>query len=113
MNIVVVAPHPDDAELGMGGTIARLVNEGHDVLIVDLTDGEPTPQGSPSKRVAEAEAARAILGCRRLNLALPNRRILTTRIPIISPQHASPPMLGLMRNFRTAISAANRFTRAD
>ena len=58
MNIVVVAPHPDDAELGMGGTIARLVNEGHDVLIVDLTDGEPTPQGSPSKRVAEAEAAR-------------------------------------------------------
>lgn len=93
MNIVVVAPHPDDAELGMGGTIARLVNEGHDVLIVDLTDGEPTPQGSPSKRVAEAEAARAILGCRRLNLALPNRRLEHT----LAARHAVAEVLRMER----------------
>ncbi|MFM7259833.1 MAG: PIG-L deacetylase family protein, partial [bacterium] len=53
MSIVVVAPHPDDAELGMGGTIARLVDEGHRVLVVDLTDGEPTPRGSPERRRAE------------------------------------------------------------
>ena len=46
MNIVVVAPHPDDAELGMGGTVARLVDEGHSVLVVDMTDGEPTPKGT-------------------------------------------------------------------
>ena len=53
MQIVVVAPHPDDAELGMGGTIARLVDEGHQVLIVDMTDGEPTPKGTREIRAAE------------------------------------------------------------
>ena len=68
MNIVVVAPHPDDAELGMGGTIARLVHEGHDVLVVDLTNGEPTPCGSPERRMQEAAAADAVLGCKRINL---------------------------------------------
>jgi N-acetylglucosamine malate deacetylase 1 len=75
MNVVVVAPHPDDAELGMGGTIARLVAEGHSVRIVDLTSGEPTPAGTPEKRRAEALAADRVLGCRRINLDLPNRRL--------------------------------------
>jgi bacillithiol biosynthesis deacetylase BshB1 len=75
VNIVVVAPHPDDAELGMGGTIARLVHEGHDVLVVDLTNGEPTPCGSPERRMQEAAAADAVLGCKRINLGLPNRRL--------------------------------------
>lgn len=84
MKIVVVAPHPDDAELGMGGTIARLVAEGHDVLIVDLTDGEPTPAGTPEKRRAEALEADRILGTRRVNLGLTNRRIEHT----VAARHA-------------------------
>jgi bacillithiol biosynthesis deacetylase BshB1 len=75
MNIVVVAPHPDDAELGMGGTVARLASEGHRVLVVDMTNGEPTPKGSPEPRAREAAAADAILGCTRVNLGLPNRRL--------------------------------------
>jgi len=75
MNIVVVAPHPDDAELGMGGTVARLASEGHRVLVVDMTNGEPTPKGSPELRAREAAAADAILGCTRVNLGLPNRRL--------------------------------------
>jgi bacillithiol biosynthesis deacetylase BshB1 len=75
VNIVVVAPHPDDAELGMGGTIARLVDEGHRVLIVDMTDGEPTPMGSPARRAQEADEATRILGCMRVNLGLPNRSV--------------------------------------
>ena len=75
MNIVVVAPHPDDAELGMGGSIARFVREGHRVLIVDMTNGEPTPCGTPERRATEAAAADAILGCSRINLGLPNRRL--------------------------------------
>ena len=37
MNILVVGPHPDDQELGMGGTIARLAEGGHDVLLLDMT----------------------------------------------------------------------------
>ena len=50
MNILVVGPHPDDQELGMGGTIAKLANDGHNVLLLDMTSGEPTPHGSPEIR---------------------------------------------------------------
>jgi bacillithiol biosynthesis deacetylase BshB1 len=78
LSIVVVAPHPDDAELGMGGTIARLVDEGHRVTVVDLTDGEPTPCGNHEKRMREARAADAILGSQRINLGLRNRELAHT-----------------------------------
>ncbi|MBI1302637.1 MAG: bacillithiol biosynthesis deacetylase BshB1 [Phycisphaera sp.] len=78
LRIVVVAPHPDDAELGMGGTIARLVAEGHSVHIVDLTNGEPTPRGTPERRAAEAAEADRILGTTRTNLGLPNRALMHT-----------------------------------
>src|SRR5882762_4204635 len=46
LDCLVIAPHPDDAELGMGGTIALLLSQGARVGILDLTDGEPTPHGS-------------------------------------------------------------------
>ena len=49
MNILVVGPHPDDQELGMGGTIARLAKQGHDILLLDMTNGEPTPHGDPDR----------------------------------------------------------------
>lgn len=75
LSVVVVAPHPDDAELGMGGTIARLVAEGHRVHIVDLTNGEPTPRGTPERRSAEAAEADRILGSTRTNLGLTNRAL--------------------------------------
>ena len=55
--ILIIAPHPDDAELGMGGTIARLAAQGHDVLICDITDGCPTPFGDRPTRLTEAAAA--------------------------------------------------------
>jgi LmbE family N-acetylglucosaminyl deacetylase len=42
LDALVVAPHPDDAELGMGGTIALMRAQGMKVGILDLTDGEPT-----------------------------------------------------------------------
>ena len=45
LDFLVVAPHPDDAEPGLGGTIAKMVDEGY-VGILDLTSGEPTPHGS-------------------------------------------------------------------
>ena len=45
-SILVIGPHPDDQELGMGGTIARLVSQKHHVHLVDMTNGEPTPLGS-------------------------------------------------------------------
>ena len=61
-NILVVGPHPDDQELGMGGTIAKFANEGHHVLLLDMTSGEPTPHGTPEIRAKEAAAAATILG---------------------------------------------------
>ena len=48
LDALVVAPHPDDAELGMGGTIVRLIQQGWKLGILDLTSGEPTPLGIPS-----------------------------------------------------------------
>jgi len=73
--IVVVGPHPDDQELGMGGTIARLAQQGHDVLLLDMTDGEPTPHGSPEIRARESNRAAEILGVPRLQLGLTNRQV--------------------------------------
>ena len=54
MNILVVGPHPDDQEAGMGGTIARLASLGHRVVLLDMTNGEPTPLGDPVTRAREA-----------------------------------------------------------
>ena len=71
--ILVFGPHPDDQELGMGGTIARLSKQGHDVVLVDMTDGEPTPHGDPETRAQEAAAAAEILGVRRVQIGLRNR----------------------------------------
>jgi bacillithiol biosynthesis deacetylase BshB1 len=81
LDALVVAPHPDDAELGMGGTIARLITQEWKVGILDLTNGEPTPLGSPERRAAETAAANAALGHPwRQNLGLPNRSLEPTLI---------------------------------
>jgi bacillithiol biosynthesis deacetylase BshB1 len=76
LDALAVAPHPDDAELGMGGTIIRLIHQGWRVGILDLTTGEPTPLGSPERRAAETAAANEALGNPwRKNLKLPNRSL--------------------------------------
>ena len=73
---LVVAPHPDDAELGMGGTIVNLLAAGKRLAVLDLTSGEPTPFGTPARRRRETAAASAALGLTlRLNLGLPNRTL--------------------------------------
>jgi len=77
-DVVCVGAHPDDVEIGMGGTVAVLTAAGADVLIVDLTDGEPTPHGTHERRLDEAAQAAAALGCRRQTLDLPNRALADT-----------------------------------
>ncbi len=77
-NILVAGPHPDDQELGMGGTIARLAKQGHNVLLLDMTNGEPTPHGSPEQRKIEWTRAAQILDVKRHLLGLPNRQIQHT-----------------------------------
>ena len=77
--ILAIGAHPDDVEIGMGGTIAALAHQGHRVILLDLTNGEPTPLGSPERRKAESEAAARILGvARRITLSLPNRYLTDT-----------------------------------
>src|SRR5688572_14412126 len=62
LDILVLAAHPDDAELGCGGTIASHVSLGYKVGIVDLTRGELGTRGTPEIRAQEAKDAAAILG---------------------------------------------------
>jgi bacillithiol biosynthesis deacetylase BshB1 len=76
LDVLVVAAHPDDAEIGVGGTLAALKQQGARIGVVDLTDGEPTPFGSPECRRQETAAASAILHLDwRDNLGLPNRSL--------------------------------------
>lgn len=79
LDVVAVAPHPDDLEISCGGTLAKLVKQGYRVGIFDLTSGEPTPRGSVETRIKEAEAARQILGVPvRINIGLTNRELMDT-----------------------------------
>lgn len=54
--------HPDDVELGCGGTLAKLVSEGNKVGIIDLTQGELGTRGTAETRRQEAQSAMEILG---------------------------------------------------
>ena len=79
LDILVIAPHPDDAELGMGGSILKFKSEGLRVGVLDLTNGEPTPHGSLEIRARETAAATRILDLDwRENLGLPNRSLEAT-----------------------------------
>lgn len=77
LDVIAVGAHPDDVEIGCGGTLARMVQQGYRVGIVDLTDGEPTPLSpGPEVRLEEAQAAAQALGVQfRVTLDLPNRRL--------------------------------------
>jgi bacillithiol biosynthesis deacetylase BshB1 len=77
-NILIIGPHPDDQEAGMGATIAKLVSQGHNVLLLDMTNGEPTPLGSPEIRARESADAARLLGVKRIQLGLTNRRVMHT-----------------------------------
>jgi N-acetylglucosamine malate deacetylase 1 len=62
LDILVLAAHPDDAELGAGGTIARHTAAGKKVGIVDFTRGELGTRGTPESRKQEAAASAKIMG---------------------------------------------------
>lgn len=62
LDILVIAAHPDDAELACSGTIASHIAKGYRVGIVDLTHGEMGTRGTPEIRLKESEDAAGILG---------------------------------------------------
>lgn len=76
LDLLVVAPHPDDAEISVGGILSSMKSRGWATGVVDLTTGEPTPHGSLETRAKETEAATAALNLSwRKNLGLPNRSL--------------------------------------
>jgi bacillithiol biosynthesis deacetylase BshB1 len=76
VDLLVFGPHPDDIEIGLGGTIARHVNLGFRVGLCDLTAGEMGSNGTVEERLAEGEASRDVLGAAwRVNLRWPDRAI--------------------------------------
>src|SRR2546421_10041562 len=77
LDYLLIASHPDDAELAAAGTLLTLKAQGLRVGVLDLTNGEPTPHGSSEIRQRETAAATAILGLDwRGNLGLANRALV-------------------------------------
>ena len=62
VDILVFGAHPDDVELGCGGTVIKLVEQGKKVGIIDLTRGELGTRGTAQNRKVECENATKILG---------------------------------------------------
>lgn len=114
LDVVAVGAHPDDVEIGCGGTVARLVEQGYRVGIIDLTDGEPTP-GSPGPevRLAEAQKAAEILGAVvRVTLPLPNRRLFDgfeARVALAKEFRKYRPRLVLGLGSRTPMASPDHY----
>ena len=100
VDLLVFGPHPDDLEIGLGGTIARHVAGGSTVGLCDMTAGEMGSNGTVEQRIAEAEAARVVLGAAwRENLRLPDRQIGK------SPEHLAT-VAAFIRRHRPRVVAA-------
>ena len=79
LDLLIVAPHPDDAEISVGGIIAVSIRQNLRVGVVELTSGEPTPHGTPELRREETRRATEVLKLTwRSNLELPNRSLEPT-----------------------------------
>lgn len=80
IDILVFGAHADDAEIGMGGTIAKHTSAGQRVVVCDLTEAEMSSNGTVELRRQEADEAAAVLGLyARTNLMLPDRGLELTR----------------------------------
>ncbi len=76
LDLLAFGPHPDDIEIGVGGTIAKQVRLGHQVGLCDLTRGELGSNGTVDDRLAEARAGAVVLGVAwRENLEWPDGEI--------------------------------------
>ena len=74
-----LAPHPDDAEIGAGGTLIRLAKAGRAVGVLEMSRGERGTQGTPEEREAECVAAARLMGLSwRGQLGLPDGGLADT-----------------------------------
>lgn len=80
LDILAIAAHPDDIELGIAGTLIKLANKGYKTGVIDLTEGEKGTRGNSAIRLAEAEEAAKIMKLAiRLNLSLPDTLVENNR----------------------------------
>jgi bacillithiol biosynthesis deacetylase BshB1 len=97
MDVLAIGAHPDDCELFMGGTLAKLSDLGHEVAIADLSRGECASRGTPEIRAREAEQASKILGlAKRICLDLGDTRIgldAEHRVKVVNLLRAERPFL--------------------
>lgn len=99
VDLLVFGPHPDDIEIGFGGAVALHAARGYRVGLCDLTRGEMGSNGTVEDRLAEAEAARAVLGADwRINLEWPDGGIYE------SPEHVAD-IVRLVRASRPRVVA--------
>ncbi|KQX68726.1 MULTISPECIES: bacillithiol biosynthesis deacetylase BshB1 [unclassified Paenibacillus] len=83
LDILIFGAHADDAEIGMGATIAKHTKSGLKVGLCDLTYAEMSSNGTVETRIEEAEQAASILGVKvRTNLGLPDRGLFATQANI-------------------------------
>ena len=76
LDLLAIAPHPEDVELTCGGTMAKMADAGYTTGILDLTRGETGTRGTPETRLREAAKAGKILGAKvRRNLGLPDAHL--------------------------------------
>jgi len=79
VDVLAIGAHPDDLELGVGGLLHKLCQQGRRVVILDLTRGEMGTHGTPELRLAEAARAAEILGvAERVNAGLPDGAVANT-----------------------------------
>lgn len=102
-DIAAFCAHPDDAELVMGGTIAREAARGRRIALVDLTRGESGSRGTPEARAAEAaEAARVLGAVHRESLGLPDARLAVVaehKDPVVEAVRRLRPRLLLLQHW--------------
>ena len=97
VDVLAIAPHPDDVEMGCGGTMLKLRKMGYTTGIVDLTAGELGTRGTRKLRTEEAENASKILGVSfRTNLDLGDGHLInndSTRKAVVKTIRESRPQL--------------------
>lgn len=77
MNVLAIGCHPDDLEIGCGGTLAKLASAGHRVTMVHVANGDKGHKVIPSERLkviraAEAKAAGDLIGAKVIGLDIPD-----------------------------------------
>ena len=79
VDVLAIGPHPDDADLGVGGTLLSLNAAGLRTAILDLSRGEMGSRGTVQERAEEAKKSAALLGvCARENAELSDGVVLST-----------------------------------